>query len=95
MAENQEVIMGARHILLDTLSEAMTAYEQVKGGTDFAQVAQTVSKCPSGATGGDLGQFGKGHMVKAFENAVLEMPVGKLSLPVRTQFGYHLIERTA
>jgi peptidyl-prolyl cis-trans isomerase C len=84
----------ARHILVPTLAEAMTAHEQISGGTDFGLVAKNVSKCPSGQNGGDLGHFGRGMMVKPFEDAAFSLEVGKLSTPVQTQFGYHLIERT-
>jgi peptidyl-prolyl cis-trans isomerase C len=85
----------ARHILVQTLAEAMNAREQIEGGTDFGLVAKNVSKCPSGQNGGDLGMFGKGQMVKPFEDAAFSLELNKVSLPVQTQFGYHLIQRTA
>lgn len=85
----------ARHILVQTLTEAMDYYEKIKGGEDFATVAQNFSRCPSKSNGGDLGEFGKGAMVKPFEDAAFALEVGKVSLPVQTQFGYHLIQRTA
>ena len=53
------------------------------------------SLCPSKANGGDLGQFGTGQMVPQFEQAVANMAVNTISQPVQTQFGYHLIKRTA
>jgi len=53
------------------------------------------SKCPSGKQGGNLGLFGPGQMVKPFDDAARAMEVGKISDPVQTQFGYHLIKRTA
>ena len=86
----------ARHILVQTLAEAMTARERITDtGEDFGQVARELSKCPSGQQGGSLGTFGKGQMVKPFEDAAFSQEIGKVSLPVQTQFGYHLIQRTA
>ena len=58
---------------------------------DFAQLAQQHSKCPSGRSGGDLGEFGPGQMVKPFEDAVVAAPVGKAIGPIKTDFGWHLI----
>jgi peptidyl-prolyl cis-trans isomerase C len=85
----------ARHILVQTLNEAMTARERITdAGEDFGVVAQQLSKCPSAQQGGNLGTFGKGQMVKPFEDAAFSLEVGKVSLPVQTQFGYHLIQRT-
>ena len=85
----------ARHILVESLADAMTARERITDiGEDFGEVAKEVSKCPSASQGGALGTFGKGQMVKPFEDAAFSLPVGKVSLPVQTQFGYHLIQRT-
>lgn len=85
----------ARHILVQTLNEATELHNKIVEGQDFGQVAAKFSKCPSGRTGGDLGSFGRGAMVKPFEDATFELEVGQLSAPVQTQFGYHLIQRTA
>ena len=68
---------------------------QVKAGTPFAELAQAHSDCPSAADGGDLGQFGRGQMVKPFEDAAFGLPVGGVSDVVETPFGYHIIQRTA
>jgi len=85
----------ARHILVPTLNEAVSLKEKVSEGNDFGVLAQQHSKCPSGQNGGDLGMFGRGQMVKPFEDAAFGLDVGGLSEPVQTQFGYHLIQRTA
>lgn len=85
----------ARHILVRTLTEAMDIHDKiVKQGEDFGSMAKQFSLCPSNQGGGDLGSFGAGQMVKPFEDAAFNLEVGKISLPVQTQFGYHLIQRT-
>ena len=81
----------ASHILVKTEDEAKKLYEEIKNGKDFAQAAMEFSSCPSGSNGGDLGFFPKGVMVKPFEDAAFSLPVGELSQPVQTQFGWHLI----
>jgi peptidyl-prolyl cis-trans isomerase C len=86
---------GAKHILVKTLNEAVTLREQIVNGTPFESAAMQVSLCPSKAQGGDLGLFQSGQMVKPFEDAVVGAEIGALSQPVQTQFGYHLIKRTA
>jgi len=105
-AENPEAFESAhaRHILIksaptdpeDKKTEArgrMEAIaERIKGGEDFAEVAKAESEGPSAPRGGDLGQFGRGRMVPAFEEAVFSMEPGQVSDIVETQFGYHLIE---
>ena len=84
----------ARHILVETLAEAMDLREQITDQeADFVGLAVKKSKCPSSYQGGDLGTFGRGQMVKPFEDAAFALEVGKVSLPVQTQFGYHLIQR--
>ena len=68
--------------------------EEILNGKDFADVAAEVSLCPSGANGGDLGFFGRGVMVREFEEAAFSMNVGDLSEPIQTQFGWHLLKLT-
>ena len=85
----------ARHILVPTQEACEDLKKQIEGGADFAAMAKTHSKCPSGKQGGDLGEFGKGQMVKEFDDVVFSGEVGKVHGPVKTQFGYHLIEITS
>lgn len=84
----------ASHLLVKTEEEAAKLREEILAGKDFAEVAAQVSMCPSGRDGGDLGFFGKGQMVKEFEDACFSMEVGEVSNPIKTQFGYHLIKLT-
>jgi len=84
----------ASHILVKTEEEANELYNEIKNGKDFAGIAQEKSLCPSGQNGGDLGFFGKGMMVKPFEDAAFALEVGEISQPVQTQFGWHLIKLT-
>ena len=84
----------ASHILVKTEEEAKKLYDEIKAGKEFAQIAQEVSLCPSGHNGGDLGFFGKGMMVKPFEDAAFDLEIGEISQPVQTQFGWHLIQLT-
>ena len=86
--------INAAHILVKTLAEATELQAQLAAGADFATLAATHSICPSGqGGGGNLGFFGKDMMVKPFEDAAYATPVGEVSEPVQTQFGYHLIRR--
>jgi peptidyl-prolyl cis-trans isomerase C len=84
----------ARHILVDTKEQCNDLKTQIAGGTDFAELAEQHSKCPSGRSGGELGEFGPGEMVKAFDDVVFSAEVGAVQGPVQTEFGYHLIEVT-
>ena len=62
---------------------------------DFAALAKKHSSCPSGKSGGDLGEFGPGRMVPEFDKVVFTAPVGAVQGPVKTQFGWHLLEVTS
>ncbi len=84
----------ARHILVDSREICQELKEDIGKGADFAEVAREHSLCPSGQQGGDLGQFRRGQMVKEFDQVVFSQEVGKVHGPVKTQFGYHLIEIT-
>ncbi len=85
---------SARHILVDTEAQCVDLKNQIADGADFAEVAREHSQCPSGRRGGELGSFGRGQMVKEFEDVVFSADVGVVQGPVETQFGYHLIEVT-
>jgi peptidyl-prolyl cis-trans isomerase C len=86
--------MRASHILVEQEFEAQDLIKKLEAGETFESLAQTFSNCPSGKSGGDLGEFSRGQMVKPFETACLELGPGEVSGPVKTQFGYHLIKRT-
>ncbi len=84
----------ASHILVASQDLARRLRQEIKQGARFEEMARKHSTCPSKSSGGDLGWFGEGKMVKAFEDAVRKMGVGSISDPVRTQFGYHIIKVT-
>ena len=82
----------ASHILLKTKAEAEAVVAELDKGADFADLAKSKSTGPSGPRGGDLGFFGSGRMVPAFEAAVFALEKGAYTKqPVQTQFGYHVI----
>jgi peptidyl-prolyl cis-trans isomerase C len=84
----------ARHILVDTQSEALSLVEQLQGGADFTELAKEKSTGPSAPSGGDLGWFTAQSMVKPFSDAVAAMEDGSFTpAPVQTQFGWHVILR--
>ena len=83
---------NASHILVETQGEAKKILESLKNGIDFSELAKKHSTGPSGAKGGALGWFGEGAMVPEFENAVTKLSVDEVSLPVVTQFGWHIIK---
>lgn len=86
---------SARHILVSSEQACDDLKQQIADGADFADVARQHSTCPSASRGGDLGEFAPGMMVKEFDEVVFSAPVGEVQGPVKTQFGYHLIEITA
>ena len=81
------------HILVKTEREAQAAVERLQKGEKFANVAKQISLCPSGKRGGDLGTFGRGKMVKEFEDAAFTLQKGQISPIVKTKFGYHIVRR--
>lgn len=85
---------SARHILVETEEECLNLKQEIEGGIDFAEAARVNSKCPSGESGGALGEFSPGQMVPEFDQVVFNEEVGKVHGPVKTQFGYHLVEVT-
>lgn len=85
--------VSCKHILVEHEFEANDLVKKLTEGQTFEALAKGFSNCPSGEAGGDLGAFGKGMMVKSFEDAAFGLKVGETSGPVKTQFGYHLIHR--
>jgi len=85
---------SARHILVDTEEQCQKLKNQIEGGADFADLARQHSSCPSGQDGGDLGEFSPGMMVKEFDEVVFSADINTIQGPVKTQFGYHLLEVT-
>jgi peptidyl-prolyl cis-trans isomerase C len=86
--------IAASHILVDQEHQIQDVVKKLEAGETFEKLAKDHSTCPSGKSGGALGEFGRGMMVKPFEDAAFGLEVGKVSGPVKTQFGYHLIKRT-
>ena len=86
---------SARHILVDSESQCQDLKKQIEDGADFAEVAREHSSCPSGQKGGALGEFGPGQMVKEFDEVVFSADLNTVQGPVKTQFGYHLLEITS
>ena len=86
---------SARHILVKTEEACLDLKGKIDGGEDFADMAKQHSDCPSGNEGGSLGEFSPGQMVPEFDTVVFNEDVGKVHGPVKTQFGYHLIEITS
>ena len=85
--------VNAKHILCQTEEEINNVKELLeKGEKTFEEAAKEFSTCPSKERGGDLGEFGRGQMVKEFEDAAFDAEIGAVAGPVKTQFGYHLIK---
>lgn len=82
----------ALHILTKTKNQSKAVIMRVNNGENFKALAKQFSNCPSGRVGGDLGWFGRGQMVPEFEKAAFETPVGEMSDPVQTDFGWHVIK---
>ncbi len=96
--ENQEQFnrgetVNASHILVESEEKANQIKDEIENGSiTFEEAAKKYSSCPSGESGGNLGEFSKGRMVKEFEDAAFSLETGVVSVPVKTQFGFHLIK---
>ena len=88
-------LASARHILVESKEECEDLKTQIAGGADFADLAAEHSLCPSGQDGGALGEFEPGQMVPEFDKVVFSAPIGQVQGPVKTQFGWHLVEVTS
>jgi peptidyl-prolyl cis-trans isomerase C len=86
---------SARHILVSSKEKCEELKSQINAGEDFAKMAESHSQCPSGKQGGNLGEFSPGQMVREFDEVVFSAELGKVHGPVKTDFGYHLIEITS
>ena len=90
---------SARSSEARTKEDAQAMIEDVKtkilDGADFAELAGEISDCPSGSKGGSLGTFGRGQMVKIFEDIAFSLDVDEISDIVETEFGFHIIQRSA
>ena len=85
----------ARHILVKSKEACEDLKTKIEGGADFGDMAKEHSDCPSGKDGGGLGSFGPGQMVPEFDTVVFNEEVGAVHGPIKTSFGYHLIEITS
>ena len=85
----------ARHILVKSKEACEDLKTKIEGGADFGDMAKEHSDCHSGKDGGGLGSFGPGQMVPEFDTVVFNEEVGAVHGPVKTSFGYHLIEITS
>jgi peptidyl-prolyl cis-trans isomerase C len=86
---------SARHILVESEVICQDLKKEIEEGATFADIAKQYSSCPSGKEGGDLGTFSPGQMVPEFDAVVFNEAVGVVHGPVKTQFGYHLLEITS
>jgi parvulin-like peptidyl-prolyl isomerase len=94
--DDTKIMVHAAHLLVETEEEAQAALDRIEAGELFEVVAADVSTDSSNAyKGGDLGWFTTGQMVATFEEAALALPVGEVSEPVQTEFGWHLILKYA
>lgn len=86
---------SARHLLVDSEAKCNEIKAQIEAGADFAAMAKKYSSCPSSRDGGNLGEFSRGMMVPEFDTVVFSAPLNVVQSPVKTQFGYHLLEVTS
>ena len=85
----------ARNILVPSEDDCMNLKTQIENGGKFAEVAREHSTCPSGKDGGALGEFNPGQMVREFDSVVFSANLNEVQGPLKTEFGYHLIEVTS
>jgi peptidyl-prolyl cis-trans isomerase C len=85
----------ARHILVESQEACQKLKQEIEAGADFGELARQHSRCPSGKRGGDLGSFRQGQMVPEFDKVVFSEELGKVHGPLKTQFGWHLVEITS
>jgi len=86
---------SARHLLVESEEFCNELKEKIANGEKFEDLAKEHSKCPSGADGGNLGNFHQGQMVPEFDKVVFNEAINVVHGPVKTQFGYHLLETTS
>ena len=86
---------SARHLLVESEEFCNELKEKIANGEKFEDLAKEHSKCPSGAEGGDLGNFKQGQMVPEFDKVVFHEAINVVHGPVKTQFGFHLLETTS
>ncbi len=86
---------AARHILVKSEEACNDLKTKIEAGADFGDMAKQHSDCPSGKDGGSLGEFSPGQMVPEFDEVVFKEDIGKVHGPIKTQFGFHLIEITS
>lgn len=86
---------SARHLLVEDETLCQELKQRIQNGEDFAEIAQEYSLCPSGQNGGDLGEFSEGQMVEEFDKVVFNEALNVVHGPVKTDFGYHLLEVTS
>lgn len=97
--ENKNIFVESKtvktsHILVEDEEQAKEIIKEIDDGLSFEEAAKKYSRCPSNAGGGDLGYFARGKMVPEFEEAAFNMEIGEISDPIKTQFGYHIINLT-
>ncbi|HPK40637.1 MAG TPA: peptidylprolyl isomerase, partial [Candidatus Cloacimonadota bacterium] len=85
-------VSASKETIDNAFAEITKVKNRLKAGEDFKAVAKEISQCPSGQSGGDLGWFSRGMMVKEFENAAFKLNIGEISDIVKTDFGYHIIQ---
>lgn len=83
----------ARHILLEDEEDALEILDYLKNGQQFEDLAKEYSECDTSLKGGHLGRFPTGTMLPEFEKALYHMEIGEISSPIKTKFGFHIIER--